>query len=79
MWGWANSDMDFTEAMSDSLYWRPSAKRIKSKYYDAAADRALPAVVFGLVGQIGSVGEQHMALMTNLIRADLTDPSEQAL
>jgi len=69
----------YVKAVDITAYWRSSVKRIKSKHYDAEADRALPAVVFGLVGRVGSVGDQRMALMTNLIRADLTDPSEQAL
>jgi hypothetical protein len=69
----------YVKAVDITAYWRSSVKRIKSKHYNAEADRALPAVVFGLAGRVGSVGEQRMALMTNLIRADLTDPSEQAL
>ena len=69
----------YVKAVDITAYWRSSVKGIKSKHYDAEADRALPAVVFGLVGRVGSVGEQRMALLTNLIRADLTDPSERAL
>jgi hypothetical protein len=69
----------YVKAVDVTAYWRSSVKRIKSKHYDAKADRALPAVVFGLVGRVGSVGEQRMALLTDLIRADLTDPSECAL
>ena len=63
----------YVKAVDTTAYWRPSVKRIESKHYDAQADRALPAVVFGLVGRVGSVGEQRMALMTNLIRADQKD------
>jgi hypothetical protein len=69
----------YVKAVDITAYWRTSVKRIKSKHYDAKADRALPAVVFGLVGRVGSVGEQRMAVLTDLIRADLTDPSESAL
>jgi len=69
----------YVKAVDITAYWRSSVKRIKSKHYDAQADRALPAVVFGLVGRVGSVGEQRMAVLSNLIRADLTDPSEHAL
>jgi len=67
------------KAVDITAYWRPSVKTIKSKHYDAQAGRALRAVVFGVVGRVGSVGEQRMALLTDLIRADLTDPSESAL
>lgn len=62
-----------------TAYWRPTLKGIQSKHYDAEAEKALPAVVFGMVGRVGHVGEQRMALLTNLLRASLTDPSESAL
>jgi len=69
----------YTKAVDITAYWRPALKGLKSKHYDAEADKALPAVVFGMVGQVGRVGQQRMALLTDLIRADLRDPSETAL
>ncbi len=69
----------YVKAVDITAYWRSSVKGLKSKHYDAQADRALPAVVFGMVGRVGSVGEQRMTLMSDLVRADLTDPSESAL
>ncbi len=69
----------YVKAVDITAYWRPSVKGIKSKHYDAQADKALQAVVLGMVGRVGSVGKQRMALLTDLIRADLTDPSESAL
>ncbi len=69
----------YTKAVDITAYWRPTLKGLKSKHYDAEADKALPAVVFGMVGRVGRVGQQRMALLTDLIRADLTDPSETAL
>jgi hypothetical protein len=54
-------------------------KGIRSQHYDAQAEKALPAVVFGLVGWVGHIGEQRMALLTDLIRAELNNPSEMAL
>ena len=66
----------YTKAVDITAYWRPTLKGIKSKHYDAEADKALPAVVFGMVGR---VGQQRMALLADLIRADLTDPSEMNL
>jgi hypothetical protein len=32
-----------------------------------------------MIGRVGRVGEQRLALLTNLIRADLSDPSEASL
>lgn len=69
----------YVKSVDITAYWRPSLKGIKSKHYDSRADKALPAVVFGMIGRVGSVGEQRMALLTDLIRADLGDPSEVAL
>lgn len=62
-----------------TAYWRPTLKGIRSQHYDAQAEKALPAVVFGLVGRVGRVGTQRIALLTDLVRADLADPSEAAL
>jgi len=69
----------YTKAVDLTAYWRPGLKGLKSKHYDAEADKALPAVVLGMVGCVGRVGEQRMALLTDLMRADLTDPSETSL
>jgi hypothetical protein len=67
------------KAIDLTAYWRPALKGIRSQHYDAQAEKALPAVVFGMIGRVGHVGEQRMALLTELIRADLADPSEVAL
>jgi hypothetical protein len=69
----------YTKAVDVTAYWRPTLKGLKSKHYDAEADKALPAVVFGMVGQVGRVGQQRMALLTDLVRADLTDTAETNL
>jgi hypothetical protein len=69
----------YTKAVDITAYWRPTLKGLQSKHYDRAADKALPAVVFGMVGRVGRIGQQRLALLTDLVRADLTDPSETAL
>jgi len=69
----------YAKAVDITAYWRPTLKGLRSKHYHAEADKALPAVVFGMVGRIGNVGQKRMALLTNLIRADLRDPSETSL
>jgi len=69
----------YVKAVDITAYWRPTLKGIKSQHYDSQADRALPAVVFGMVGRVGHVGEQRMALLTDLVRGDLADPSDTAL
>ncbi len=69
----------YTKAVDMTAYWRPTLKGLKSKHYNAEADKALPAVVFGMVGRVGRVGQQRMALLTDLIRADLRNTSKTAL
>lgn len=66
-------------AVDLSAYWRPKHKKVKSKHYDSQAGKALPGVVFGLIGQVGKVGEQRIALLTDLLRADLGHSSEDEL
>ena len=69
----------YTKAVDITAYWRPTLKGLKSKHYHAEADKALPAVVFGMIGRVGRVGKQRMALLTDLVRADLTNASKIAL
>jgi hypothetical protein len=66
------------KAVDVTAFWRPKLKGLKSKHYDSQADKALPAVVVGMVGRVGSVGKQRMALMTDLLCADLDKPCEAA-
>jgi hypothetical protein len=37
----------YVKAVDITAYWRPTLKGLRSKHYDAEADKALPAVVFG--------------------------------
>jgi hypothetical protein len=68
----------YTLAVDITAFWRPTLKGLKSKHYRKEADKALPAVVFGMVGRVGRVGQQRMALLTDLVRVDLNDPSKTA-
>ena len=68
-----------TKAVDITAYWRPRLKRLKSKHYHTEAGKALPAVVFGMVGKVGRIGQQRMALLTDLIRTDLSNPSKTAV
>jgi hypothetical protein len=67
------------KAVDITAYWRPTLCGIRSQHYDAEAEKALPAVPLGMIGRVGNVGEQRLALLTDLVRADLNDPSETAL
>lgn len=48
-------------AVDVTAFWRPPLRNCPSKHYHPAANRALPAVVFGVVGVVGQLGEQRLA------------------
>ncbi|MCP4143004.1 MAG: hypothetical protein GY755_22400 [Chloroflexi bacterium] len=54
-------------------------KIAQSKHYDSTAGKALKAVVFGLAGEVGKLGEQRVTLLSEIIRGDLFKPSETDL
>jgi len=64
------------KAVDITAYWRPSVKGLKSKHYKAEAEKALPAVPLGLIGRVGSIGGQRCALLTDIVRANLKEASE---
>jgi len=67
------------KALDLTAYWRLRLQIAQSKHYDSTAGKALKAVVFGLIGEVGRVGEQRVTLLTDLLRADLDNPSETDL
>lgn len=67
------------KAIDLTAYWRPRLHGLKTKHYYPPAGKALPAVVLGIVARVGSIHEQRVALITDLVRADPHDPSEAAL
>jgi hypothetical protein len=60
-------------------FWRPSLKHCPSTHYHAAAGKAWPAIVLGLVTRVGQIGPQRVPLPTAFIRVDPNDPSEAKL
>ena len=62
-----------------TAFWRPSLKKCPSKHYHPAAGRALPAVIFGVVGQVGEINGQRIALPQAFERVHPKDPSETRL
>jgi hypothetical protein len=67
------------KAIDLTAYWRPTLRGLKSKHYYPPAGKALPAVVMGLACRVGSVNGQRVALITDLVRADLGTASEASL
>jgi Transposase DDE domain len=66
-------------AIDTTPFWRPKLKGLFSKYYNSAAEKALPAVVLGLVARIGEVEGKRIALPQSIVRVHPKDPSENTL
>jgi hypothetical protein len=60
-------------------FWRPRLKNCPTKHYDHRAGKALPAIVLGLIGRVGQVGQQRLLLPLGFLRADPTQPDEGGL
>ncbi len=55
-------------------FWRPQLQACPTRHYNAEAGSALPAILVGLIGRVGSVGSQRLALPLAWVRADPADP-----
>lgn len=69
----------YAVAIDTTPFWRPKLQGLLSKYYDSAAEKALPAVILGLVACIGEVAGKRIALPRLMLRVHPQDPSEAAL
>lgn len=66
-------------AVDVTAFWRPALKDCPSKHYHPAAQRALPAIIFGICGAVGEVNGQRIALPRLFERVHPKDPSEARL
>jgi hypothetical protein len=66
-------------AVDVTAFWRPALRNCPSKHYHPAANRALPAVIFGIVGVVGEIGEQRLACPLAFERVHPNDPRESRL
>jgi len=62
-----------------TAFWRPALKNCPSKHYHPAANRALPAVIFGVTGRVGELNGQRVALPRSFERVHPQDPREDRL
>src|SRR3989304_4257945 len=60
-----------------TAFWRPALMNCPSKHYHPAANRALPAVIFGITGVVGEIGGQRVACPRAFERGHPKDPSEK--
>lgn len=66
-------------AIDITPFWRPKLQGLLTKYYQSEAEKALPAVIMGLVARIGEVAGKRMALLRSIVRVHPKDPSEGGL
>jgi hypothetical protein len=62
-----------------TAFWRPALENCPSKHYHPGANRALPAVIFGVVGEVGEIGGQRIACPLAFERVHPKDPREARL
>jgi len=62
-----------------TAFWRPALQNCPSKHYHPAANRALPAVIFGILGEVGELNGQRIALPRAFQRVHPKDTSEKRL
>jgi hypothetical protein len=62
-----------------TAFWRPTLKDCPSQHYHPAAQRALPAVIVGLVGEVGEIHGQRLAVPRIIERVHPKDPRETRL
>jgi hypothetical protein len=60
-------------------FFRPRLQDCPTCHYSSVAGKALPALPFGMLARIGTVGTQRLPLPVRLLRALPADPSEAAL
>lgn len=58
---------------------RPRLVGCPTKHYSSQARKALPAIVVGIAGAVGSVDEQRLAVPRRIVASDPNDPGEPAL
>ncbi len=68
-----------TVTVDVTAFWRPALQNCPSKHYHPAANRALPAVIFGIIGEVGEIGGQRLACPLAFERVHPKDPSERRL
>jgi len=62
-----------------TAFFRPALGNCPSKHYHPGANRALPAVIFGVIGEVGQIGGQRIACPLAFERVLSKDPSEKRL
>jgi hypothetical protein len=62
-----------------TAFFRPTLKKCPSQHYHPQAQRALPAVIMGVVGEVGEINGQRLACPRRIERVHPKDPSQTRL
>lgn len=65
-------------AVDVTHFLRPRLVGCPTKHYTTGTGKTVPAIPLGLIGRVGSVGTQRLALPLALVRAPAADPSRSA-
>ena len=70
--GWSAQDYEGYEpvAVDWTTFWRPKLVGWPGKYYHGFSGRAEKGVGLGLIGKVGQLGEQRIALLQKIVRAE---------
>lgn len=66
-------------AVDITAYWRPKLQDCPGIHFHPGAQRALPAINIGLVGEVGELNGQRLALLRRIERANGTKVTEPTL
>jgi hypothetical protein len=67
------------KALDTLGFFRPRLQGCRTTHYDAQAQRALPALSFGLLAELGQVNEQTVTITRHVVRAEGRAGSEEGL
>ncbi len=62
-----------------TAFFRPRLRGCPSKHYHPLAQKAIPAVIMGIIGQVGSLHGQRLAIPREFLRVEPQDGSEARL
>lgn len=79
LWQAHQYDGYYPIAVALTAYWRPTLKDCPSQHYYPPAEKALLAIVLGIIARVGSLNGQRVAIMRELVRVDPDDPGEASL
>jgi hypothetical protein len=66
-------------AVDLTAYFRPGLRGWLTQHFHALAQKALPAVVLGVIARVGSVNGQRVAIPTHIVRVAPDDPRQASV